>query len=221
MVFRKISQLVASTMIGVRAHAAPTLNLTDFIASPSYATSFEDIPNNGAHYTGGLVYTTDNIKIEQVDGDPVAHIWINRGGMEGANSWYPNGGDSGYTSISTQSGQEMEGLSFLVRTGGSFHNRVQYALFNDGVSVLEGFSFSDVDTATRLGFDGGGFDMMFIRSTFDGVAFGDGARNALEIDGIKIAAIEIPEPASMLLVGLGLVSLFVGRRRDTLASQQQ
>lgn len=121
MVFRKTSQLVASTMIGVSAHAAPTLNLTDFIASPSYATSFEDIPNNGAHYTGGLVYTTDNIKIEQVDGDPVAHIWINRGGMEGANSWYPNGGDSGYTSISTQCSSDRHSTGWRSATAHAMH----------------------------------------------------------------------------------------------------
>lgn len=194
------------------ASAAPVLNTSDFISSAEFFNGFENIPVGGSiFYTGGSTpYSEGGITVRQIGGDAGNDIWTTLGGMEGARSWYPNGGDFGYTDIRLTSGADFADISFLFRsysTGG-----LQYALLNNGVQVLGGALNSANGAQARAGFTGGGFDQLLLRSGTTGV-FGDGRGQAMQFDSIDANAADVPEPANLALFGLGLMALVSLRRK--------
>jgi hypothetical protein len=205
-----ISLLLATSSV---ASAAPVLMTTDFINSAAYFNGFENIPVGGSiFYTGGSTpYSEGGITVRQIGGDAGNDIWTTLGGMEGSRSWYPNGGDSGYTDIRLTSGADFADISFLFRayaTGG-----LQYSLLNNGVQVLGGTLDSANSSLARAGFTGGGFDQLLLRTGVTGT-FGDARHQALQLDSIDANAAAVPEPASLALFGLGLMGLVSLRRKQ-------
>lgn len=212
-----VGLLLAASMwsIGL-AQAAPVLNTNDFIGAPTNFNGFESIPNDGTFYTGGAgPYDEGGIRVTQIN--PSSPIWVTLGSMEGSYSWYPNGGDFGYTDIMRTDGADITNISLIFRSYGS--GNVLYDILNDGGSVLtgelaaaDGFSFLG-----RIGFQGGGFDQVRLRGGELGSGFYDGAQNALQIDSIKIGLVGVipePETYAMLLVGLLMLGVTAARRKQ-------
>lgn len=211
----KFATMIALSALSMTTIAAPVLNTTDFITSPTNFNGFESIPNNGVHFTGGIgPYVEGGLRVIQVGGGPGNDIWVNLGGLEGNRSWYPDGGDNGYTRIGLASGTDFSDISLLFRSYDT--SNVQYELFNDGISVLSGFILSNWGEVGRIGFSGGEFDEVLLRSGTTG-NFGDSRFQALQIDSIKANVGTVPEPGSLALLGLGLAGLCAMRRKQKTA----
>lgn len=213
----------------VATYAVPVLNKEDFITTGTQTNfnGFESIPTTsnpdklGLQYSGDLEpYTEDGITVRQVNGDPHNDIWVNPSeGIEGDRSWYPGGGDYGYTVITLASGLDFSAVSllFLSYSTGRYadHGHVQYKLLKNGVSVLSDYmSWPYTLGIGRIGFENGGFDEIWLRSGTKGF-FGDNRLQALQIDSIKAiqAQNDIPEPGTLFLLGLGALGMARLRRR--------
>lgn len=173
----------------------------------------------------GSSYTEGGIRVDQVNGQ-LNDIWTtytpNLGGAQhfGNYSWYPNGGDNGYTRITEQNGADFTTVTITTWNGWNLVNTndviLNYELRNNGVTVLSGSGAQSM-APTLVSFYGGGFDEILLSATTGGAfAIGSGEFQALAIDNIKtnvVAAIPEPGTYAMLLAGLCLLGFAARRRR--------
>jgi hypothetical protein len=201
--------------------AAIGVHTADFIpdASRSHFNGFELIPNNGTFFTGGGgPYTEDTIQVQQINGDPPNDIWVTFGfwGSLGSFSWYPSGGDHGYTTVSLAGGLDFQDVGFNYGTGGHDQHVTLYELLDNGVVVLSGsIPITEWNSSTNyLGFSGGGFDTIRLRdANTGGGTVTDGSFNALALDNIETSG-AVPEPSTLVLwSGLGAVGAVMAWRR--------
>ncbi len=196
----------AVSLMAMSAQAA-TVSPLDVIpdADRDYFNGFESIQSGSNHPN---TYTEDNIVVTQVSDQP-NDIWTsyNPGGGEGAFSWYPNGGDYGYTKISLADGGSFDAIGMLMGSGNGSHVSIWYSLRLDGVEV-DGGTFLHTRAFTYVGFSGGIFDEIWLRDgnpTRVG-SLTDGSHNALALDSIEVSSVApVPLPATLpfLLIGLG------------------
>lgn len=197
------------------ASAAPLVHTTDFIndGDRSNFSGFENIPNDGTFFTGGSgPYTEDGVSVQQVSGDGGNDIWVTYSGgqHQGNFSWYPNGGDDGYTMITRSGGLDFDSVGIMIGSGFGTSTQVFYNLLNNGASVLSG-SFAP-SNSNYLGFSGGGYDAVLL-SDCSGCDVGttsviDNHYQALALDSIELAgAGAVPEPGLLALLAVGLAGL--------------
>ncbi len=210
------------------ALAVPVVLNTDFIADSARTAfnGFELAPATfGDRYTGSFPYVEQGIAVSQIDGAPPIGIWLTCGavraagycfgktGADGHYSWYPNGGDTGYTKIAKSDQTEFESVGFAI--GNAYTSVaatfVSYELFEHGTSVLAGRVFIPFLSSDRgyLGFSGGGFDEIHVSERWL-----SGDVNVLAIDSIELAvASPVPEPGPAALLLLGSIPILVRAKR--------
>lgn len=185
---------------------AATVETTDFITNPDHFSGFEDVE----FVTYNLTHLEDGIVVTQVNSPQGIYAGFTGWGAQGNRSWYPNGGDDGYTDIKLASGEVINSISFLAGNGWLQNpNYVHYQLLLGGAVVQSGTVESSL--GAWVGFSQGGFDEVRLAGTnyFD---YTVGGEQALAIDNVKItAAVPEPETYAMLLAGLGALGLI--RRR--------
>ena len=210
-----------STVCSTPAQAA-TLHTTDFIPNTTRTNfnGFEGLPDS---YNYGSVYTEDGIKVEQVNGDQngIATLYLGWG-SEGQKSWYPWGGDNGFTKITRQDSSDFLNLGLLRGSGYSYGSPTPityvYQLLKNGSNILSGNLFSDF--SGYIGFSGGGFDEVRL-----GAYYGNNPSQtlsgfqALAIDSIELSGSPQAIPTPALLPGLIGLGLGVWRKRK--ANQAQ
>ncbi len=210
--------LLALGLTAAPAHAA-SVSTTDIIATPDFSYGFEDLPQSSAF---GSVVISGNITVMQVLGDPNG-IWTSFPfpGQEGSRSWYPIGGDLGYTVIKTTDGADLSAFGFLSGNGEALGTvrTAHYSLRRNGVEVASG-SYANSAEMSYIGFSDAIFDEIYLMSTSgptDSFSFfGDRTRNTLAIDAIEMKLADapaVPLPAGGLLLLSGLAAAGLVRRR--------
>lgn len=200
------------------AFSAPGVHTTDFITNAN-RTSLVDFETLGAANNLGGSFTQSGVNVNQVNGSANG-IWTSCAGAcwyaNTSLTWYPNGGDFGWTEITRANGSDFMDLGMDIGSIIFGYATVQYELLNDGVSVMLGsFTFAG-GTDGYLGFSGGSFDQVRLRAleTGAGGTFGDGRLQALAIDNLELSGSNaVPEPATLALLGLGLLGAAVNQRR--------
>jgi PEP-CTERM motif len=200
---------------------AITLRTTDFInnAERTNFNGFEGLPDTGSF---GSVYTEGGITVQQVNGE-LNDIWTTyqSWGAEGSNSWYPNGGDIGYTKISRQDNRDFVNIGMLIGSGfGSKPSTPPvtyvYQLLQDGISVFSGTLFRNT-SPNYLGFSDGGFDEVRLAAYF-----GNNPNQtlsgfqALAIDSIELSQPQsVPEPGTIMgLLAFGALGVTAIKRKS-------
>ncbi len=222
--------MIKQTLLGLTlvtscslAQALPVVQFSDFINDSlrSNFNGFESIPTDGTYYTGGnSAYTEDGITVKQINGDAGNDIWVtyNSTHQQGQRSWYPNGGDRGYTQISLNSGLNFEDVGMQIGSGFGQATNVFYELIDDGISILSGY-FTPASNQ-YLGFSSGGFDKVLLSDCSNcnslTTSVTDGHYQALALDSIEVSG-SVPEPTSLALLAAGLVGL-VWRKRKSVSS---
>ena len=210
--------IAIAALLCTSAYAAPTLHTTDFIANAN-RTNFVDFEPIGNTTSFGASFTQDGVSVNQVNGR-LNNIWtscaLSCWFSNPTFTWYPNGGDRGWTEITKADASDFSDMG-LDLGGSRFGWRtLLYEVLNNGVSVLFGSVTLPAAADGYIGFSGGGFDQVRLRSTSGPAGnFGDGALIALPIDNIELAAAAVvPEPGTLALLGLALAGAAISRRRS-------
>lgn len=214
--------VLITAALSTSAYGIPVLHTTDFIANGSRTNlvDFETLPASGVGGSAPPNFTQDGVNVDQIngDGDDIwsacsSSCWFSNTSL----TWYPNGGDNGWTEITRVGGIDFADVGLDLGSVVFGFNVVTYELLNNGGSVLSGEFTRPGGADSYIGFSGGGFDLIRLRGSSlptTGV-FGDGTTNALALDNIELANGDqaVPEPTTLALLGLGFVGCGLARRK--------
>ena len=211
----KYAITLATLALAAGSAQAASVSFTDTLgASYSQFNGFESI---GTAFPVGSTYTEDGISVNQVHMGQYGIFtrYTGNGAHTGRYSWYPNGGDNGYTRITEQSGVDFSAVSLKTGNGGGGTSTfsLNYELRNNGLTVLSG-SAQQSAMPFVVSFTGGGFDEVLLSATYgSGNGVTSGAFQGLAIDDIKVNPVPEPETYAMLLAGLGVMGAMARRRK--------
>jgi hypothetical protein len=199
--------------MAVGAAQAATVETTNFIGSPTYFNGFEGMCGCSG-YIGS--HTEGGIKVEYVG--TYNDIWTTSQAGEGSQSWYPDGGGTGYTRITLASLADFANIQFMASSG--FFGggaTLFYELLNNGVSVQTGAAGPApgyLQAFAYYGFSGGGFDEVRLQAQF-GSQFSTSNFEAGAYDAIAANGATVPEPAiwALMIGGFGMAGAALRRRR--------
>ncbi|MEJ1409950.1 MAG: hypothetical protein RPU60_07010 [Candidatus Sedimenticola sp. (ex Thyasira tokunagai)] len=199
---------------------AISIHTSDFIADSS-RTNLNGFEGMAQFYDGSIPYIEGGISVQQINGDGLDIGTISP--PEGNQSWYPNGGDFGYTEIRLSDGSNFGNVGFFAATGsyGAATNTILFDLLDDGVSVLSG-SIAGLqflhDGFNYFGFGEGGFDTVRLSDNAGSqTSVYSGLLQALSIDAIEVSEVSaVPIPAAVWLFGSGILGLLGLQRKRKL-----
>ncbi len=198
------------------ASQAASVHLANIVPLATAVNDFELAP---AHLIS--TWSQQGVRATQVSGN--GDIWLGSGLGNGSRSWYPNGGDDGWSRITLDGGANFDAVSFFGGSGWiTPPQSLYFELADDGAVVLSG-TLAASFSGSWFGFAGGDFDEVRVRASqgnvsglFDCPSGGPGANggcNAAWFDDIRVgAAVLLPLPSSAWLALLGL-GLMAGTRR--------
>jgi len=186
---------------------AATVHLADIVAAPIGVMDFEEAPDL---FNGAIGRSGNGIQIQQIGGDAGNDIW-SASGLGQGRSWYPDGGDNGWTRIRRVGGANFDAVSFFGGSGWiNAPQTLYFELAEDDAVVLSGTLAASFN-GSWFGFAGGDFDEVRIRASQgwvtglldcpSGGAGGPGNPcNFAWVDDIRIGAAVVPEPPMAALV---------------------
>lgn len=207
-----VPPLLGALLVSAATAHAATVHLANIVAAPIGVMDFEDVP--AVLLTGAIGHTADGIRIQQVDGNPGLDIWT-AAGLGTGRSWFPSGGDDGWTRITRLGGLNFDALSFFGGSGWITPPQTLYfELADDDVVVLSG-TLDATFQGSWFGFAGGDFDEVRIRASqgwvtglYDCPSGGPGPNNGCNVawvDDIRIGAFNVvstPSTAWLVLPAL-------------------
>lgn len=215
--------LLLALVLATGQAPAATVHLADIVAAPAGVMDFEDAPD---FFNGAIGRSGAGIHIQQVWGDGLADnggndMW-SVSGLGNGRSWYPDGGDDGWTRISRAGAARFEAISFFAGSGWiTAPQTLYFELADNGTVVLSG----TLDTSfggSWYGFAGGDFDEVRLRASQGWVTglldcpsggLVGGACNHAWVDDIRIgAARELALPGTAWLA-MPLLGVAAGLRR--------
>ncbi len=210
--------LLISGLFTASAFAAPIVHTADLIPNGT-RTALVDFEPLGSITNGGSSYSQAGVNVNQRNGQ-VNDIWTNCASScwfgNSTRTWYPNGGDTGWTEISLANGANFDLVGLDIGSIRFSFATVQYELLDNGNSVLLGQFTYGSGSDGYLGFSGVGFDTIRLRNSNGAISgvFGNGASNALAIDNIELATSQrVSEPGALALVGIALLGAALTRRQ--------
>jgi hypothetical protein len=213
--------LGAAVVIPAAPALAVTVETTSFISSPTYFNGFEGLGST-ASYPANTPYSEGGITVQYVGSAPNQIATLTSGwvGLQGHNSWYPNGGGNGYTDITLTGGGSFSAIQFLTIGGfGGGSPNLQYELLYGGSVVATGNAgpvplYSDSGGAVFYGFSGATFDEVRVQVQANAGPFNSTASEAGAFDSIAIGAVPEPSTWAMMILGFAGIGFMAYRRKS-------
>jgi hypothetical protein len=182
---------------GASSAQAASVHLANIVPVATAVNDLELAPANL-----NSTWSQDGVRVRQIAGDGA--IWLGSGFGNGNRSWYPDGGDDGWTRITLDSGNNFDAVSFFGGSGWITPPQTLYfELADDDVVVLSG-TLGATFFGSWFGFAGGDFDEVRIRASqgfvtglLDCPSGGPGPNNgcnAAWLDDIRVGAADITTP---------------------------
>lgn len=203
--------------VSLSATAAPIFSLGGVVTQVDRSATFSSLVtwgNSLANYTeNGLSITDSNVNY-------LGFGAFQSGDARTSQFWYPSGGDNNYADIKGTDDAVFSAIDFLVGNGqfGNTTNLRWVTLMNNqvtGTGLISGLAKGQV-----IGFkDVSGFDELRVAAAISSADPGFGNHQSIAIDDLRAqlattAAASVPEPTSIALLGLGLLGMVFGRRKQ-------
>jgi len=192
--------------LAANANAAPIFSTGagSAVTTVDRSATFDDLNATGIDLSS---YTEDGLSISVPDTSFVGFDAFGDGSTTGF--YYGDDGNNSYVTIKGTDGALFSAIEFRLGDGyGAGTNSLLWETRLKGVTTGSGFE-PDLAMGLVVGWsDSSGFDELLIAADqffTDGSAFGD--FQAIALDDVNAQLANVPEPASLALLGVGLATL--------------